>query len=567
MWLKGSTDIANFRQDLYSMLTGAVAAMQRGGGQASNGAQVSGTDAWTGLDATNFVIRSKREESPFSGEYGLYRGCPRFGAASASTVFQSTFQTQIGKPTFSGTYNGVTVRLHFVVYVSTVNTSPGNLSGTVVTWRTVNSDTGVQVATGTQGGWSGSSSTQVLNSGVSLTLTLGGSDSFVAGSPGNAVLWIRSYTTTYTQGIDYFPEAAKVTTAGVTVSNSSGGSNNYTGGGVDYTLVQEVHPTPAVSTTLGFGFSAVSDWGGTGAACGIAWNPSGSPPAAGANYFIPATYLMYGAYYQVPNIVSISSNFSLTGAPMDVWDPTLQVGRSVLTTATTPKTSLNTTVPYGQLFTGASQAGSTFVNFWISVKSDKIVMVFRGDPGQSGRTIVSSLQRLTPLVSADALPWFFMVDASNPTLGGPANQVSSKYVYENKYFGNPATESSLSTANLSQTFWYGPVQSGTGRPIGTGIATAGLPIQNPNNWDLRWWLYSIYTYCLRGGSNLAGTFDATKNSGIRSRFQGIYAVASDNFSSLDELTDNSGTYLLVIPSSVFGASGSQAYTAIAVTEE
>jgi hypothetical protein len=563
-WLVGSSDIANLRADLYALLSGTMAAGTRGGGQAGNGVTVGGTDAWTALDGTNFIIRSQRTESPWTSEYGLYRGAPRFAARTTSTVFQSAIQTQLGKPAFSGAYSGGTARVYLAAFVSTANGTPGSLTGTVITWTLVNADTAATVASGTTSAWSGSTDTKLITNGISLTLTLGGSDQFVGGA--NAVLWLRGYTTTFTQGIDYFPEAANIT-GGITVSNTSGGSNNYTGGGTDYTLVQQVHTHPiavADANTIA-PFSAILDWGGNGCGCGIAWNAGGSPPAVGANYFIPADYSLYGAYYQVPNLVA-STDYKLTGAPMDAWDATLAVGRWVMTSSTTtPKSTVNTTLFYGRVFSGVGQPTSTFINFWISVKSDKIVIILRGDPGQSGQVTMLTLQRATALVAADKHPWLFACTGSAPSTDGWfAYEVTSKYTYEQPYYGTPAT----TVTSLGLAMWSGLLSSNAGRTVFAGIPTASLPIQNPNNFDLRFWLYSIYPYCLKGGSNLAGTFDVTKNAGIRSKLQGIWVIALDNFSSLDTLADSSGNYLLFTPNSAFGAgSGSQAYTDLGVLNE
>lgn len=562
MWLRGSSDISNFQADVYNLLRGNIAAGSRGGGQAGNGAQVAGADAWTGLDGTNFILRTQKTESPFTGEYTLRRGIPRFAARSTSTVISN-----IGNPTFSGVYALGTARVWFSLFVSTTNTSPGNLTGTVVTYDIRNADTNASVASGTVTGWSGATDTRAIGaSGISITLTLGGSDQFIAGA--NAILWMRGYTTTFTQGIDYFPEAAKVS-GGITVSNTPGGSNNYTGGGTDYTLVQEVHAFP---TAVGGGatapFSGVVDWGGNGCGCGIAWNAGGAPPAAGATYYVPNTYLVYASYFQVPNVVSIGGNFSLTGAPMDVWDATLVNGRWVMTntvTVTALKTTPNTTESNGRIFTGAAQAGTTFINFWISVKQDKIVMVFRGDPGQSGLTVIMTLQRMTPLVNTDDAPWVFICTTPDSAADGwMAYHVRDKTVYDNPYYGSPGT----SFSQLVMSMWWQPPSGNAGRFLITGIATASLPDQNPNNWDLRWWLYSIYGFGNQGGSNLVGTFDSAKQMAIRGKLQGIFALADDNFTHLDELADNSGTYLLVIPSSTLGqGTGAQAYSAIAILEE
>ena len=565
-WLKGSSDITNFRSDLYNMLTGAQAAGSRGTGQAGNGVTLSVADRWTGLDATNFVIRSTATDSPFTGEYALYRGAPRFASRATTTVLAATPQAQIGKPTFTGVYSGATVRAYFAAFVSTTNAAPGSLASTVVTWTLVNADSGATVTSGTASGWTGSTDTKLLAQGVSLTLTLGGSDSFVAGT--SAVMWLRAYTTTLIQGIDYFPEAAKISD-GITVSNTSGGSNNYTSG-TDYNLVQQAHTFPQVSTTIGYS-SAATDWGGTGAGCGIHWLTTGSPPAVGANYFVPATYTVYNGYYQVPNVVSIGGNFSLTGAPMDFWDATLAAGRHVLTTAA-QKTTLNTTLSYAQLFTGAAQAGSTFINFWISCTASKIVMIFRGDTGQSGRLVVMTFQKYTTLVTADKWPWVFLPDGSSAGSNGGAFLVSSKYTYEQPYYGSPST----SLGVITLTNYFGPQPTtGNMRIRDTGItdtaaATSNssfMPQQNPNNWDLRWWLYSLYLTTSHGGSNLAGTFDSTKAAGIRGKYRGMFALANDNFTSLDELVDASTTYLLVMPTTAFSSSQGQSWTSVSILEE
>lgn len=382
-------------------------------------------------------------------------------------------------------------------------------------------------------------------------------------------MWMRAYTTTLTDGIDYFPEAAQIA-AGLVLSNSSGGSNNYTSG-VDYDLVQQAHIFPQVSTTIGY-HDAGREWGGTGAGCGIHWKTAGSPVAVGTTYYIPATYTMYAGYYQVPNVASIGGNFSLTGAPMQFWDATLTAGRNVLTTAASQKTSLNTTVSYAQLFTGAGQAGSTFINFWISVTASKIVMVFRGDSGQSGRIVVLTFQRYTPMVTADKWPWIFLADGSITATSGGAHLISSKLVYENPYWGAP----SVSPGSIILPMYYGPQPTGSAfqaKMIGvandaspTSNAGAVMPRQNPNNWDLRWWLYSLYNHANLGGSNLGGTFDSAKAQAIRGKLQGLFAVANDNFASLDELVDGSSTYLLVIPTTGFGGSQGQSYNALAMLE-
>ena len=563
-FLKGSTDITNMQADLYSLLTGGMAAGQRGSGQAGNGVTLNVTDRWDALDGTNRVIRSQRTEKGFAGEYALYRGCPRFAARATGTTMAATPQAFMGKPTFTGNYSGGTVRVYFAAFVSTNNSSPGSLTSTVVTWTLVNADTGTTITSGTATGWTGSSDTKLLAQGVSLTLTLQAGETFVAGT--NAVMWLRAYTTTFTQGMDYWPEAANLKSGTLVVANTSGGANAYTSG-VDYDLVQQAHDFPKQSTTIGT-FDLQRDWGSTGVGCGICWDTSGAPPSAGANYFIvDADY--YVAYLHIPLLTPSGGNQLLFGGPMQYWDATLSKGRGVID-ASVGRVDLNTsTLSMGQVFTGAAQAGSTFINFWITCTQDKIIIVMRGDTGQGGRTVVLSFQRYNPLVATDDWPWIWIPD-------GSANRPSAylqplKLYYDIPYWGSPST-----TVTPGFPWYPAPsISAGNFNTLFTGLSNSSLtaggagkvPDQNPNPWQLRWWLYTIYLHANRGGSNLAGTFDISKEMGIRGKLRGIFGVALDNFSNLDELIDASSTYLLVTPNTDWNNSLGSEYEAVAILEE
>lgn len=561
-WLKGSTDITNFQADLYDLLTGAMAAGTRGSGQAGNGVTLNVTDRWTGIDATSKFIRSQRTEDPWTSEYALYRGCPRFAARATGTVLAATPAAQLGKPTFSGAYSGGTGKVYFAAFVSTNNAAPGSLASTIITWTLVNAVTGVTVTSGSATGWSGASDTKLLAQGVSLTLTLQPSESFIGGT--NAVMWLRAYTTTFTQGIDYWPEAGKIKAGTLVVSNTSLGANNYISG-TDYALAQEAHQFPGQSTTTGT-FDISKDWGGTGAGCGIHWNTGGSPPAVGANYFA-VDYEVYAAYLNVPPLINSGGNRTLMGGPAEWWDGTLAVGRAVIDSAA-GKTDLNTVNPYGTLFTGTGQPGSTFINFWITVKQDKIILILRGDTGQGGLTTVWTFQRYTNLPITDKHPWMFMGDGSQTRSG--CFLVSHKFVYDTPYWGDPTISIGViggpfcvSQTELAASFNL--LFTGLSREDLAGVPR--IPDNNPNSWDQRWWLYTMYVHASKGGGNISGVFDATKDGPIRGKTRGIFAVAFDNFANLDELIDGSNTYLLVTPSSRFGADQGGSYNAVAVLEE
>ena len=67
MWLKGSTDFDHCGQDIFDLLSGAIASNQRSvAGQVANGAQVSGDDAWVVIDAANKILRSTATYIPWN---------------------------------------------------------------------------------------------------------------------------------------------------------------------------------------------------------------------------------------------------------------------------------------------------------------------------------------------------------------------------------------------------------------------------------------------------------------------------------------------------------------------
>ena len=58
----------------------------------------------------------------------------------------------------------------------------------------------------------------------------------------------------------------------------------------------------------------------------------------------------------------------------------------------------------------------------------------------------------------------------------------------------------------------------------------------------------------------------SRPTGIRGKIPGLFAVADDNFTSLDELIDASNTYLLIIPTTNWSSNIGMSYVALAILE-
>lgn len=533
-WISGNSDVGHIQQDLHDLLTGTAATNVVGSigrrsasGQQSNGGQVTGGDVWVDVDAANWVIRSQYTEKSRHGQITMYRGIPRFVIRSASMVNA----VDVAKPTFSGTYNGAVAKVFYQCYVSTANSVAGNLTGTVVTYTVSNSVTNATVQTGTITGWSGSTSTKAIGYGnISLTLTIAGGVTLDAGSL--APYWYRGYSSTYTDGIDYHPDIAFAKSGTFVVSNSSGGANNYTLT-TDYLLVysQDTYP---------FDQGIQSGTDGLGAFSGIHWVSGGTNPASGTLYYL-VNFDTYPAIFQILFAAQYAA-FPV----YDAWDAIAHVGRNNNNAATNSSHA-------DALLWSASQGSSVFINFWLSVKSDKVTIVLEGDPAYTGGTTpyVWSFQRYTSLFpSTDKLPWC-VTSYQASTFSNSQCRIPGAWVYSFPYYGSPTVGVSSGTATYAAGY-YGSYTSLT------CSASIG-PANNPYVWDGKWWLWTLQLNQYLYGQNSSGTNLTTVPAGVVGTLRGIYRIGSTNWTNLDELVNNAtaDVYLLIT-----GGNGWSSYSAI-----
>lgn len=553
-WLRGSTDLSNIANDLYSLLSGAIPASKRGLGQNGNGVTVSGSDVWEGIDATRRVVRSKWTNKPLE-EFTSWRGAPRISLRTSTAItIPNGYSATLGKPTFLGTYTGVT-KAFFSVTVTTANTSSGSLNGTVVTWSLWNASTGgaIQSAT-TLSGWTGTTDTKVLRDGISLTLTLSAGEQFTVG----ATRWQRGYSSTWTQGVDYWIDGCRVRTATpVVVSNSSGGSNNFTLS-TDYDIVQESDPYPRIpgsSATVDseFGANEFTGRGGeNGVFSGIHWRTGGAPAAVGANYYVVdcdlyAAYLKIDADLQYLYFNAAAYHDPVSGSPRLALSQTNGSQGSAYATSTSAA---------NRLFS-ANQSSTTFINYWISVKQNKIVIATRGDTGVTTFTNFMTFQTITPNdVMYDKVAWGMTGSSfsNNYLLYGSA----LPYAYPKSWGRTNAITNGIATH--CQYWNYANAAS-------INFGPSNLPSVAPNCFNgNRWSFFRIFPYGVTYGWDYTiPDWNGSRHQGTRGYWNGFAALWPDNLTNLDEIVDGANTYLVVSASSNipgFSISGWTNYYAI-----
>lgn len=537
-WLRGSSDTANLTSDLYNVLTGTAATSNRGSGQGGNGVTASVADGWDRWDDTRFWMRSRSTiKSLYGPNQAMWRGMPRF--AWHTTQPSAGYDTQSGRPTFSGVYNNAAVRAYFLAYVTTPNTAGGSLTGLVVTWYLVNGDTGAQIATGTATAWSGATDTKLLSAGVSLTLTAPAGQ-FATGT--SSIIWYRGYTSTATQGIDYHPEIPRRKAASLVLGTVSGGANAYTEN-VDYTVVGLNLPFPewnnAANPTRQL---PAVNWDGQpfGGALfsGVSWiAASGNIPAVGATY-----WLIDADYHEMYVRISYFGG-TLMVLATDYADPTTGNGRVMpgRAWATLPVQNSNSGSLYTSLVFTSNPGGTPFINYWISLKATKINVILRGDPAFTGQYALATVQRYqTEYPDVDKLPWV--------VYGGTSVM--------NCRFLAPHTAQGLPKGLMG----HGPsaytLVSGSSPGTGTWYSNGTISIMTPDRigdqtvsaWSNKWESYRIALLDLSGGFASGSTTQynpVAAHGGRNGLLNGIFLPPLNGYVTADEANDSGVLYFML----------------------
>jgi hypothetical protein len=258
---------------------------------------------------------------------------------------------------------------------------------------------------------------------------------------------------------------------------------------------------------------------------------------------------------------------------MEMWDPVTGKGRffSDSGNAVTQQALSVPTYTFGSnnnqtqltVFANASPTSSWFINYWISVTPTKIVIVLRGDPANTGVINMLTFQKTTALTSNEKNTWqcFCSTSFTYCALNSGMALISGRYVYDSPYWGRTTFGTN---SNYQESIWTATTQNSQAQ-TSCNLSYITPLGSNPLGADGKWWLSTLYSYTGRGGADTAGGYTSiTRTSGWKGKIRGIWAISSDNWSSLDELVDGVNTYLLVTLTSNLANTGATSY---AILEE
>ena len=423
----------------------------------------------------------------------------------------------------------------FATKVTTKNTNAGDLTGLVVTWNLYSATSGTSLYNGTLTGWSGVSSTKLIRDGISLTLSIGSTDVLTATNP---VLWLREYTNTLVDGVDFVPQMARCIGTSVVVGLTSTSPNQFISG-TDYDLAQRVDYYTGI-------YRPREDWGGAGNAQGICWKTSGNPIGVGSTYWI-VDAIYYGPYAKIYTSVYNNSNIGWCCGfcPSSFYDVNTGYAQYACYSSSTNGISFSVnsadcTAVSNRIFSIYNPSSSIFINYWISIKPDCIILITKGDPANNGVVYLSTLQKYNSLVpDIDFMPWLYCCSYNY----SPRDVwEKSLFTHVYPYWGNA---SSVTRTNAQPLYW-----STTGNLITDSATSIGSIGINPNKLDNKWYLYTKYLlnagWQLNPSTKLWMEGSSNALSAFRSVIRNFYNIANNNFSSFDELVDIGNTYLLVV---------------------
>jgi len=420
------------------------------------------------------------------------------------------------------------------------------LTGLVVTWylySATQADT--SIANGTLSGWSGNTGIKSLRDGISLSLTLQPTDVLTAT---NKVLWLRGYSTTSPQGVDFIPEFISATGAGVTIGITSTDINRFVLN-TDYKIVEEIDVAGVNVNRLP---AEQYGWGGPGILIGIEWQDGANPVGVGSTYWVIGADL-YGTYAKIATAaISYGSRFFAGLLPMCGFDTSRKTMSGVMTFG--GNNLLNGYTNYGMhspvghlLFNTVSPAGNLYINYWISIKPTKIVMVLQGDPANSGATInFHTLQRCNDFYNGTQSYWRWIKAGNGKYYCTCGAKQPTTYMRDYNYWGCP---SRVSFATSSDSILWGhyltPANEGViGSTYGMKYYTQNL--LNPDTFINKWCIYPIIAYgSLYGKDESNSVYVFNRNSHFIGTMQDIYSISPNNWSSLDEIYDGVNTYLVL----------------------
>lgn len=376
-WLKGSSTWADICSDLTKLACGEMA----------DGASVTidSADQWT-----RQVVAQDYIQSPVSEDIALPNMSNRTGyfalgsyiSGVANTSHQQTWVQSVCKNTglWSGVPTGVTAnRWILIITITTANAVAGTYSDLRYSASIIDIDTGtlLTTTTGNTVAAGGTASLSILTKTLALTF------SDPSGIITNATKWWRSFTSVYTGGFDYMGPLFSRRRSAPTFSVALPGV-----AATDYDITEITTPIVAVGS-LPTGVPA-----GNNGLTGIGWKT--------ATFLTGALYTCtWDLVFQTARMIAASggSNGQITlewmgGLASDAGTYRRCGGLSLATWLR----------PYQ---TPASVTSGSIIEYWMSVKPNKIVVILNADPSQSGKLTCAMIGTFDPVVpTVDINPAF-----------------------------------------------------------------------------------------------------------------------------------------------------------------
>lgn len=524
-WVKGTTTWAALATDLTKLICGEMAD--------GVGTTVAVGDRWLReYDTTVDAIRSPASKDINTGACSMRAGYWALTTAGTEGVGRLSFmRNTVVRNSTAG------ARIMYRLTVDIANTVSGDYSTARLRVYSWDCDTGAVIRTGDT--FNPSAAGDVSFDG--MTVRIGDPTGFF---PINLNFW-RMFTDTYRGGIDYWPMYAKRSAAASFSTNPPGVS------ATDYDIVEIAPPYSYCTTSTSYSNNchtwSRSNWG-TG--LGIKTNAG----LTGAVYVVSFPMALHKI-----RLFNRSDAAGILG---------LTIGRMSLDGAVYRPNAAQEVSQWARAFQVAAQVVSTsIISYWMSVKSDGIVLVLSGDPGVTGKTCVSHISLLTPYdANYDVMPVIFNGGLQDYTADYAAYSAYDSAAL-NTYWSLRRRLDGTEGGRDWQTKWmrcdlmeYGSAWSGqaytwdqsyTMAAWGTWTYNSNvngrpsiLPLRQlkPHPYDARWWLYGV-AYGDAAAWDLSttpanpGTMDHRQIRGVaNSRW---WHLPGDGWANLDELTDNS----------------------------
>lgn len=174
-----------------------------------------------------------------------------------------------------------------------------------------------------------------------------------------------------------------------------------------------------------------------------------------------------------------------------------------------------------QVFTNGSLVNSTdLLAYWISVTKDRIIAAIQGDTNHSGNMNLIYVGTYTRLYTSSQDPY--------PVMAMTSHQHESEFSF------NTNVRSQL--CRTDNAGWLED-RNANGHKTATANSLLG---SNPNVWDSKWYLYTLYVVGAKTTANAA-------ELGYRGKMLDLSTLSSSSWSNRDILTNGVDSWRLIFP--------------------